>query len=67
MEITIDTSFLVKPIVISDKEISEMSNGKLRDYFTILAHHRIYGRRYRASYESTLNRVMDEIEKRKIQ
>ena len=67
MEITIDTSFLVKPIVISDKEISEMSNGKLIDYFTILAHHSIYGGKYRASYESTLNRVMDEIEKRKIQ
>lgn len=67
MEIVIDTSFLVKPIVISDKEISEMSSGRLRDYFTILAHYRIYGRRYRASYESTLERVMDEIEKRKIQ
>ena len=67
MEIVIDTSFLVKPIVLSDKDLSEMSNGKLRDYFTILAHYRIYGKRYRASYESTLERVMDEIEKRKIQ
>lgn len=67
MEITIDTSFLVKPIVISDKQISVMSNGRLRDCFTILAHHRICGRIYRASYESTFYRVMDEIEKKKIQ
>ena len=67
MEIAIDTSFLVKPIVLSDKDLSEMSDRKLRDYFTILAHYRIYGKRYRASYESTLERVMDEIEKRKIQ
>lgn len=67
MEIVIDTSFLVKPIVLSNKDLSEMSDGKLRDYFTILAHYRIYGKKYRASYESTLERVMDEIEKRKIQ
>jgi hypothetical protein len=63
MEIVIDKSYLLKPLIV---DVTTASNGKLRDILTLVGHMYLYGRlKGKYSYHKVLDEAIEESEKRK--
>jgi len=63
MEITIDKTYLLKPLIV---DVKVASDGKLRDILTLVGHMYLYGRiKGRYSYHKILDEAIEEETKRR--